>query len=215
MKRVSDEEIIEMYQAEPPLTVAQICNELGIHAPQLYTVLAKHNVKPRSANPEYRAGRLSEEAKRSKLTPEELNRREDEIRSVVVDYMLRNKTAVEISAEKGIPYGRVLRVLRDAKVQVIPGRRGRKYDKVRQAIQRDLLESAESGASLAEIAIKYGVPDSTVANIAKRLSEFKQTFRDSQWGKNEALIEEIMHRIREEWSVEVGPNKYQMRLPGM
>lgn len=139
---------------------------------------------------------------------------DEELRIVAIEYGIKAKTAKEIAEERGLSYGKVLRLLRDSGVQVVAGRRGRKYEGVRKLVQKDLLEGF---MDLQEISVKHGVSLAIVEKIARRLAEFRKTYKDSKWGRNEVLVEEVLHRIREEWGAveQPGGKDYQLKIPGL
>lgn len=209
-KRVADEEIVAMYRAGA--TVSEICVELNIYSPQIYQALDRQGIQRKTRDPNFIDPRIREP---------KWDVNDETFRQVAVEYMIKEKSARQISAELGLPYTRVLRMLKHARIQIVPGRHGRRYEGVRKQIQRALLtpESEPGGdRTMLQIATDLGVPLREVERVAKNLAEFKQTFRSSKWGKAEAVVEEVMHRIREEGvdsgMVEVGEKAYQKKLPG-
>ncbi len=120
---------------------------------------------------------------------------DDVMRKVLIDYMLRNRTAKDLAIEFDVPYNKMLKKLRDAGVQVVPGRPARKYGALRRQITADLVTSEETGLTIAQIAIKRGVSLAVVEKIARRIEKFQKVFQASQWGKTEALIEEVKLRV--------------------
>jgi hypothetical protein len=206
-RKVSDEELVEMYLAvdeetgQWAMTMSDILRETGVYQPQVYMALDRLGMPRRSAMPE--------RARSAGKTKYSLS--DETVRRVATDYMMKNKTAKDIAEELGLSYGQVLRMLKDARVQVVPGRRARSASGVYKKVKEALLTEDKS---LLEIAADTGVSLGVVEKEAKKLAVFKQLFRDTKWGKTEAMLEELMHRIRDEWGEEVAEKTYQGRLPG-
>ena len=202
----NEDEVVEMYLAGA--AVADICNELNTYPPQVYTILHKNGVtlRGRARQLQLRIDVDGESSKAEGVAPAGGTPRglgfmitDEELQKYSFEYQVKMKPAKQIAAEEAVPYSRVLTALKNAGVQIVPGNTGRRYRRVRQKIMYDLLET---DMNLEQIATENGVNLELVRRIATKAGRAAGTYKQTEWGKKEALIEEILFRLREELGLE-------------
>jgi len=194
------DELLAMYEAG--MSVTKIAAELNIYPPQVYMVLDRAGVP--------RRGRT---VKTGRDEPEGIIRH---ARGIGVDeqklaYILKlfeeeGLNAREIADHPSVllPYYKVLGILRSARVQMVPGSKRRWVE-----IRKKVIEAFETtDKSVDDIALEMGVqPSSGMYKIMQRMSRFRRNFavaeKLSPAGKKEALVEEVLLRLKEEYNLDV------------
>lgn len=196
---VKKEQALQMY-AESEMSVADICTEVGIYPPQLYQWIAKEGINKRGrkslvlSDVESSGDGVAARAQRVTDTDREL---------IVKMYEIEGFNGLEISKKKGFKYSTVLRVLHDARVTVVPGRRpGKLWTKGRKEILEDFNNPR---MTLEDIQIKHGITLGSIYKAArKEASVLSKLIKVNRWGRNEAIVEEVLRRIKEDLASEGG-----------
>ena len=193
------DEAVEMYLGGASL--AQIKAELGTHAPALYAELDRRGIPRRRKLVPVTGPKVVPERKYIAWRPTE-----EEVREIL-DLFNKGMTGVQIAELKGKPYSKVLKVLRDARVQLVPGRSSRKWANVQEDIRKDVL----NGVALNEIINKYGITASALNNLIKgRLQLRKADFDRPEF--YETIINELMLRLQEQFGVVMHPDNGAVQL---
>jgi len=198
MDATKKQDICNMYLTGA--AILDICVEHGIQAPQMYKVLREEGIPLRGHtkyDPSLKMG--------SGRGPGSFNA--DAIRMIVADYEVGGLSGRQISEHRKIPYSRVLRILRDARIQVLPGPRGQKWNKVRDEIAADI----DAGdLTLEKIMEKWGITARALYYIVQKMYPDAKE-KGQRLGKVEAIVQEVLIRMKKE--TKVNPDQEPRQLP--
>lgn len=181
------DEIIEMYTAKPPMTVAQICAELEIYPPQVYAVLAKNGISLR--------GRVVN----SQASTPQSSLLESQLLALRSGYK-EGKTVISIARELKISYARALRAAANLKLELLPGVRPKKFQGSQE--KEVVADYKETKLRIDEICSKHGISAGTLYKILRKNGVMKIT--SSKIGKLrgerasariESIIDETVRRV--------------------
>ena len=196
MARKNEAEIVEMY--ENGMSIAAICAELGCYSPQVYDALHVHGVVLRGR----RTGSIIKPSSH------------DEILNVLRLYEVEGLSGAAIARKIKVPYQKVLNVLRNARVSLVPGMRPKKWEEATSAAMKDL---KEGNLTIEEVMLKHGIiSGGAMEKLLRRTAKFTRKFGQTPEGRVSAIVDEVLHQVRSEigpaGAVQVGSKDYQLRL---
>ena len=188
------QEIAEMYAAGA--TLSTIFKETGAYAPQIYLACDLCGV-PRRGSRGQREESIDEEIEKDEKWNEFA-------RKVLKLYFDEDMTGAAIAESLGVQYNKVLKVLHKHRVQLFPGRRQDSWKKKRMEVLKALAEKPDM--SVDEIQGTFGVSLDGIYKILswhanQQKAEARKEIDVLRRKDSEALVDEVVRRIREEFGV--------------
>jgi hypothetical protein len=210
------EEIAAAY--EQGVALADICEEFGIHPPEVYRAVRSLGVPLRSSirpvtglGGQERSGVPKHPSTTTTTTTTYTARKrwpeiygKDTYARVVMLYQ-NGTPGKKIAGDLGIRYNHVLSMLHDASVEVIPGRGIQKYRDVRDEVIKAF---RMPGIALEDICIEFGITMDVVYRMVRFEPEVVR-MREDLAGSNgtdrvEVIVEEVLRRFKERIAIEGG-----------
>lgn len=182
------DEAVEMYQQN--MSISDIATELGKYKPQVYDALRASGIPLR---PRINNARLKGDARRAKVIKVVQNSPDEELirRVVEAEFSSNYKSARQIAIIHKIPYSKVLRTLRDLRVEVYRGRNPRKHAQIRDSVVALLRE----GKSVPDISAELDVPLTTIYSIARGQLTRVKDVKDYKFF--EAVVDAVIKKLQE------------------
>lgn len=181
----SDEAVIEAYLAsDPMLSVADICDKLVISPNRIYAVCRKYDVETR------RQKGISVRTK----NPSVLEGYSDDVREMIrVMRSIEHTPMTVIAAKLQMPYEHVRRIAARIKAD---------DQKAIEGVDSELImEKFKAGTDLDELRHEFNL---TATQLLMVLDSERGSPRFSDWGRMQAVVEEVLDRLRTQLRLQDG-----------
>lgn len=196
--------ICQMYQGGASLDI--ICADCGVYGSQIVEAIRSKGLPLRWEAAQYEV-RPELTAQKSALEQERAARQEKLKQRLAIQQTVREQvvrlyeqeglSARKISDTLGLRYKRVRTILHEANVTLLPGNRGREWQKQRVEIRKALVEE---GLSTQEVMARFGITASALNGLIHDELKLKPVdFRSPQF--YETLVNEVLMRISEQTGI--------------